>query len=132
MKESNEKIKKLKTGWLLLWAICLFVFAAGCSDQDDPDDSKEPVPEIPEVPEHVRYELLKEYSFEELKKMENNFFEANDITSGLLSLIKESKYTGSVQLRVYKVMLESDHTDGSNTKMNLSGLLIVQIGRAHV
>ena len=108
--------------WLLLVA-CFTFFVTGCSDNDDPWTE----PEVPVDPESISYKVIKEYSFADLKAIENEFKKENIGTSlEFLSIIgNKAKYDGDMQMRVYKVMFESNHTNGTDTKINLSGLLVV-------
>jgi pimeloyl-ACP methyl ester carboxylesterase len=107
------------------------IFSAGCSDKNEP-----PVdPEIPEQPENpvdsetpetsknVAYEILKEYSFGELKNVAKNFVGNVLVFPDMIG--NQAKYEGDVQMRVYKILLETAHPDGSAARINLSGLLIV-------
>jgi pimeloyl-ACP methyl ester carboxylesterase len=104
---------------MLFLTACLTTFIAGCSDKNEDDPT---IPDTP--PDPVSSEILKEYSFDELKGMEKNL--TGDFLSGFLNIIgNQAKYEGNVQMRVYKVMLEAGDTGGSATKINLSGLLIV-------
>jgi pimeloyl-ACP methyl ester carboxylesterase len=109
-----------------LWAVvCLAVLITGCSDnRDDPGGE---VPDVPEAPDRITYETLKEYSFEDLKGLESAF--KKEYTGGVfafLSLIDDRvRYDGPVQIRVYKVAVESESPDRSGTKITLSGILIV-------
>jgi pimeloyl-ACP methyl ester carboxylesterase len=119
-----EKDKKLYFMHLLV--TCLMIFAmAGCSD----DDKSKTLPDqTDDLPEEVKYETLKEYSLDDLKRMESDFKKAYMTGNGLdfLSFIDRNvSYEGKVQLRVYKVGVTSVHPARSDKKVNLSGLLIV-------
>jgi pimeloyl-ACP methyl ester carboxylesterase len=106
-------------------------FMAGCSDADHQE-----TPETPVLQDHVKYEILKDYSFKDLKGLENEF-KKEYIGSALefLSLVDGSvKYEGEVRMCVYKVVVESDHPGKTGAKVNLSGLLITppfEKGRAY-
>lgn len=109
-------------GMLLLLTYFAF-FITGCSDNDD----HLPEPEIPEQPGSISYEVIKEYSFDELKSIENDFKKEN-IGSSLefLSIIgNKAKYNNDIQMYAYKVALESDNIDNTDTKISLSGVLFV-------
>jgi pimeloyl-ACP methyl ester carboxylesterase len=109
----------------LLFACWMIFAAAACSDDDD---SKTLPGQTDDLPEGVKYEPLKEYSLDDLKRLESDFKKAYMAGSGLdfLSLIDLSvKYEGTVQLRVYKVSVTSAHPARADAKINLSGLLIV-------
>jgi pimeloyl-ACP methyl ester carboxylesterase len=124
----NIKKNQPKSYIMLFLMVCCMIFITGCSDK------KESLidPEIPEQPENsgepdisknVTFEILKEYSFGELKNVEKNFAGNALVFPNIIG--NQTKYEGDVQMRVYKVMLETDHPDGSSAKINLSGLLIV-------
>ncbi|MDR0698880.1 MAG: alpha/beta fold hydrolase [Tannerella sp.] len=126
----NGKIKenRLKSYILLFFtAFCMF-FITGCSDKNEPPTNPE-IPEQPEnpgepdTPENVTYEILKEYSFGELKNVEKNLAGNALVFPNIIG--NQAKYEGDVQMRAYKVMLKTDHPDGSAARINLSGLLIV-------
>jgi pimeloyl-ACP methyl ester carboxylesterase len=114
-----EKCRKSTV--LLLLAACFAVFITGCSDRNDRG-----TPDVPVLPDRIKYEVLKEYSFDDLKGLESDFKKENTGSAfDFLSLINRSvRYDGDVQIRVYKVAVESDHPDRSGAKINLSGLLI--------
>ena len=124
-----EKCRKSYS--MLLLAACFVVFITGCSDSDNPE-----VPGVPVLPDNLNCEVLKEYSFDDLKGLESDF-KKEYVGSALefLSLIDRNvRYEGDVQICVYKVAVESDHPGKSATKVNLSGLLIVpplEEGRAY-
>jgi pimeloyl-ACP methyl ester carboxylesterase len=107
-------------------------FMANCSDDDD--SAK---PDIPVLPDHIKYETLKEYSLEDLKRLESDFkkaYTAGSILEFLSFIDGNVKYEGEVQIRVYKVAVVSDHPGKTGVKVNLSGLLIVppfEEGRAY-
>jgi pimeloyl-ACP methyl ester carboxylesterase len=104
---------------MLFFTACLIAFIAGCSDKNKEDSANTDTP-----PDPVSFEILKEYSFDELKGVEKSL--AGNLLPSLLNIIgNHAKYEGNVQIRVYKVMLEAAYTSGSTTKINLSGLLIV-------
>jgi pimeloyl-ACP methyl ester carboxylesterase len=118
----RNDVLKLKSYALLFLAACFMLFMTDCSDKNEhPADSE--IPGKPDDPDHVTYEILREYSFGDLKDAEKKF--AGNALSFLNIIGNQAKYGGDVQLRVYKVMLETGHTNGSETKINLSGLLIV-------
>ncbi|MDR1098032.1 MAG: alpha/beta hydrolase [Tannerella sp.] len=118
--------KYRKSAVLLLLA----VLTAGCSDRDGSE-----TPEVPVVP-RIKYEILKEYSFDDLKGLESDFKKENiGGAFDFLSLIDRSvRYDGDVQIRVYKVSVASEHPGRPGTEINLSGLLIApppEEGRAY-
>jgi pimeloyl-ACP methyl ester carboxylesterase len=116
---------------MLFAAICFMAFMAGCSDADH-----QAVPETPVLQDQVKYEILKEYTFDDLKGVENEFKkEYTGSALEFLSLIDRSvRYEGEARMRVYKVVTESDPPAGKGAKVNLSGLLIAppfEEGRAY-
>lgn len=108
--------------FILLLVACIPVFVPSCSKDDDPIEQERPLPE-----ENIRYEILKEYTFNDLKNLENDL--KREYVGNALNFLSiagnKAKYEGDVQIRAYKVMLESESTDGSGAKANLSGVLIV-------
>jgi pimeloyl-ACP methyl ester carboxylesterase len=106
---------------LLFAAACFMVFAPGCSDKDD-DMTDPEVPEIPDEPDNISWEILKEYSFDDLEGMERNLT-GNSLLSFLGITGSQAKYEGNVQVRVYKVTVKTDYAGAG--KINLSGILIV-------
>jgi pimeloyl-ACP methyl ester carboxylesterase len=103
---------------------------AGCA-KEEPE-----VPDLPVLPDHVKYEVLKTYSFGDLKGLESDFKkEYTDSALEFLSFIDGNvKYDGEARMRVYKVTVASDHPGGVGEKVSLSGLLIVpplEEGRAY-
>lgn len=114
----------------LLPTICFVFLLAGCSGSDDwtePEPEVPVEPETPVEPQTVDYEVIREYTFTDLKTIETEFKKELVGTSlEFLSIIgSKAKYAGDVQLRAYKVAFESEHTDSSGAKINLSGVLIV-------
>ncbi|MDR2917438.1 MAG: alpha/beta hydrolase [Tannerella sp.] len=117
----NKVNKKYPESYLLLLlAVCFLVFIPGCSKDDDPIEPEKPLPE-----ENFSYEILREYSFSELKKLENDFLKENIGISGSIIVGSNAKYDGDVQLRVYKVTMSSKSPNGSDKNITLSGVLVV-------
>ncbi|MDR1524606.1 MAG: alpha/beta hydrolase [Tannerella sp.] len=108
-----------KNHFIPLLAACFIIFAPGCTDKGDGVTD----PELPDTPENVSFEILAEYSFDDLKKMEKNVV-GNSLSAFFNIVGNDVKYAGDVQIRAYKVVVETDYPAGSATKINLSGLLI--------
>ncbi len=119
-----DKVKKKyrESYFILLLAACFLVFIPGCSKDDDSIEPEKPLPE-----EIVSYEILREYSFNDLKNLENDFKkEYAGSALDFLSIVgSKAKYAGDMQMRVYKMTLKSESTNGSGEKIDLSGVLIV-------
>lgn len=112
-------MKTKKSLLLLLFAACFMIYTAGCSDKSKDE------PEIPDTPaDPVSFEILREYSFDELKGVEKSLT-GNTLLSFLNIIGNQAKYEGRVQIRVYKIMVKTDYTGGPAGKIDLSGLLIV-------
>ena len=113
----NIKKKQFKAYIMLLLAACFVIFAPGCSDRRDEEIK-------PELPGTVSYEILGEYSFDDLKGMEKTVV-GNSMSIFLNIAGNAAKYEGDVQVRVYKVVTATDHPSATATKISLSGILIV-------
>lgn len=97
---------------LLVIALCIVM---ACAD----DDNALPHPEIPaEEESQVSWKQIKEFTFEELKEAQK--------TLGIeLLLGKEPLYKGNIQMQALKVSCTSGHPDGSDKKIDLSGVILM-------
>jgi pimeloyl-ACP methyl ester carboxylesterase len=103
----------------LIFLVSVFYLFFACTK--DTEDEK--VIESPELPIEIKYEVIKEYSFNELKTIEKSLLES---VGYLISFVGNTpKYDGNTQMKVYKVMFPSKNPDGSDSEINLSGILIV-------
>ncbi|MDR2919408.1 MAG: alpha/beta fold hydrolase [Tannerella sp.] len=97
--------------WFLL-LITLFIFIA-CSD----DDVLSP-PEIPEEELQVDWKQVKKFTFEDLKEAAK--------TLGIQALLgNKPLYEGNIQMQALKVSCKSGHPDGSDQKIDLSGVILM-------
>ncbi|MDO4702579.1 S9 family peptidase [Tannerella sp.] len=112
----KERLIKYLLGWFIA---SLYLFTA-CDENhpslvDRPDN-----PLKPEEVSGVKWKLLKEFTFAELKTAEKG------LGLSAFSLIGNTPvFDGDIQLRAFKVMYSSANPNGSDEKITLSGVLLV-------
>jgi pimeloyl-ACP methyl ester carboxylesterase len=115
-------------------AICLSVFTTGCSGDDDPSEGTEPDPDPnpPGLLDRVQYRMVKEYTFDDLKTIESDFFDEalarsfdlHGFLDGLTLIGNDVIYDGNIQMRAYKMSLEPEASEGFKAR-KLSGIMLV-------
>jgi pimeloyl-ACP methyl ester carboxylesterase len=104
----------MKTKLIYILLLISALFSCGKNEDD--------IEVIVDNTDNYRYEILRKYNFGELQAMEKLI----GLPIGFITFVgTKPKYEGDTQVKIYKVMFQSENPNGNKQEITLSGLLIV-------